>query len=281
MIRLAKLTLTIAAVVLGVVNQPSSTRADTSPKVVKAIYSSDDSLCKPMAKTFTRLNRQHRSFISEPLLAFPKPFEAIGITQPPHLSDPKHPYIPLSYAGALHAFYRVSLTENGPSRLVYIEDRRPLPDIETLVWIFKPGSEYRELEPKNENDSRSYVDPGSVDLLVDFYDGGYYLNRKYYYKDKEIAGDYYFEKIYTDADRRISLKYRYNKDLYVFSEGHPQRLFFFKSHYYFLTGNPLLNYGLVYRIQENLRLDDVCYFATKSMDAYARKQYADYGASKP
>lgn len=259
-----------ATIALGML-APTPPAAAKSPERIEVLLSADDALCKPMAAVFTRLNRKHPHSM-DPLLSFPKAFSQIGITQPPHLEDPKHKYTSAMY-GSLNAFYKIDVAGEGKERLVYLEDLGTLPDVTTLVWIFKNNADYRTV-PVDTKADRWYldvIDNEAIDFLIDFITVARpSIATNELKKYTQSKGDYYFEKLYSDADRAISEKSRYEKDHYFLSAG-PQRIFLFEGKYYFLSGYSLLNVGLVYRLLPALKMDDICYFATDSMIKYARE----------
>jgi hypothetical protein len=281
MIALAIVTVSQAITTARSEVKPNSYDADR----LELVYSKNDSLCKRLTKVYAELQQTH---IYADLdtgrtdLAwnwedrYPKKFAAVGINQAAPLRDAIHPYSsPLSVhevpaeSGYLvptnqrmYAYYRVDMDGDGVLRVVHIEDL-PLGGTTlfgTNVWILRPSM---DIDPNQIHDQYSVgpkdqLSPDKVDLAIFFaiVPGG---AEQYHF----IKAPYFFEKILDDRQRKLPVSDRLLSQPYVGGNSTIQRLFEFRSHFYFVARLGFT--ALVYEFTKDRQIEDVCYVTTRKL----------------
>jgi hypothetical protein len=235
---------------------------------VELLYSENDALCRPVARVYDQLSRDHPHTIDweDEYSAL---WQSIGLRQPQALDDPLHP---LHRDVPRQAYYRLILGGEHEKRLVYLEDVlfSSHGDFGTNIWIFKPHADVTTAQFFNVNPNRGggpgdQFDAESIGIAVVF---SFYASWPPGSKmpglnnvRTNIRLPYYFKRIATPAELDLPPHQLIARipGLWPGNSYTIQRIFEFRGSVFFLAENS--NNFLVYHLKDD-RVDDVCYMST-------------------
>jgi hypothetical protein len=252
-LRISQFLVAAGTCMLGMLGTQRGAIADQSrSKGIHLLYAENKAVCGSVLTYLQRIDRLYPRktprerllledvFIDKyrPLLpkdlSVPVPVESSDFGNPP--DEAPH-----------HALYSVVLDPvSGVQRLIAIHDPASgSGEITSNLYLFKPGTDRAGLV---ENDR-----PASASVANSIP----HRNNTGIYGSADLG--YFFEKIYSDADRRRPLDWRIYHHLFV-SSASVLRLFVWNSQYFILAGTPLFNTGIVFKITATGDFDDTCYF---------------------